>query len=378
MIATQAELDALIDTLADEPVLAVDCEMDAMHAYRTSLCLVQIGWPGGEALIDALADLDRGGLGRLISDPAVTKVLHGGENDVGLMATHWDIRFHNIFDTMAASQVLGHEGVSLAALLERHFDLHISKKFQKADWRVRPLPEAQAEYARLDVRHLIRLREILGQELAVLGRVEEAESEFQRIAGATLEERPFDPDRWVRAKGARELPPDRRGTLCAVYAARDEIARQTDRAPYRVLHDSALIDMAMQQPTEEAELRRLRGVNRHLSSAQAGRLLAAIAEGREVLDLPMPRRPRPDAGGEQPLTTEEVALFDKLRAWRKRRAEARGVAVARVATNALLVEITRARPGSQAALARVPGMESWRVREYGEEMLAVLANRPAR
>jgi ribonuclease D len=377
MIATQSARDALLDPLAGERELAVDCEMDAMHAYRTSLCVVQIGWPGGEALIDAMVEFDRGGLGRLFADPGVCKVLHGGENDVGLMAAHWGIRFDNIFDTMAASQVLGHEGVSLAALLERHFELHISKKFQKADWRVRPLPEAQAEYARLDVRYLIRLREILGGELEALGRVEEAHSEFQRIASARLEERPFDPDRWVRVKGARELPAGRRGTLRAVYAARDDIARLTDRAPYRVMHDSALIEMALRQPSDEAGLRQLRGVSRHLTAEHAGRLLGAIAEGRLVLELALPRRPRPEAGGAQPLSPEETGLFDRLRAWRSRRAERRGVAVARVATNALLVEITRACPATLQALERVPGMEAWRVREYGEELLAVLTKRPA-
>ncbi|MHC5209215.1 MAG: ribonuclease D [Planctomycetota bacterium] len=378
MIATQTALDALLDTLSGESELAIDCEMDAMFAYRTSLCVVQIGWPGGEALIDAMPDLDRSGLGRLFADPGIRKVLHGGENDVGLMAAHWGIRFNNLFDTMAASQVLGHEGVSLAALLERHFELRISKKFQKADWRVRPLPEAQAEYARIDVRYLIRLRQILDEELQELDRVEEAESEFQRIASARLEERPFEPDRWVRVKGARELPADRRGTLREVYAARDEIARLTDRAPYRVMHDSALIEMAKLQPSDEAGLRSLRGVSRHLTGEHAGRLLAAIAEGRELTDLALPRRPRPEPGGDAPLTPEETGLFDKLRAWRKRRAEKRGVQVARVATNALLVEITRARPASLEALARVSGMESWRVREYGEEMLGVLTKQAGR
>jgi ribonuclease D len=177
-------------------------------------------------------------------------------------------------------------------------------------------------------------------------------------------------------KGARELPADRRGTLRALYAARDELARLTDRAPYRVLHDSALIELARQQPSDEAALRRLRGVSRHLTGEHAGRLLAAIAEGRHVRELPLPRRPRPDAAGDEPLSPEETAVFDRLRAWRKRRAERRGVAVARVATNALLVAVTRASPADLASLGRVPGMEPWRVREYGEEMLDVLTKRP--
>src|SRR5688572_25679291 len=155
--------------------------MDAMYAYRTSLCLVQVGWSGGEALIDAMVELDRARLGALFADPALVKIFHGGENDIGLMRAHWGFEFENIFDTMAASQVLGADGVGLQALLQRHFNVHVSKKFQKADWRVRPLPPEQAEYARMDVRYLRELRRLLADGLQSLGREEEARSEFRRI-----------------------------------------------------------------------------------------------------------------------------------------------------------------------------------------------------
>jgi ribonuclease D len=375
VIATQTELDALLQRLAGQRAVAVDCEMDSMYAYRTSLCLVQLGWEGGEALIDALAPLRRDALGALFADKSVLKVFHGGENDVGLMRAHWGFEFENVFDTMAASQVLGADGVGLQALLLRHFNVHVSKKFQKADWRVRPLPPDQAEYAKMDVRYLLPLREILDGQLTGKGRVEEARSEFRRIARARIEERPFDPDNWIRIKGARELDPRRRGVLRELFIARDELARQFDRAPYRVLNESTLVDIAERLPESAAALRRVPAVGRHLTAAHLDRLVAAVARGREVEDLPLPRRERPGPGdrfGAGPMTPEQIAAFDALRAWRQRRAEARGVEVARVATNNLLSAIVRAHPGSPAELAAVDGMEDWRLREYGEELLAVL------
>jgi ribonuclease D len=375
MIETQEQLDELVERLARQPQLAFDCEMDSMYAYRTSLCVVQVGWDGGEALIDALVDLDRRGLGALLADRAIAKVFHGGENDVGLLRAHWGFEFENIFDTMAASQVLGHDGVGLQALLARHFNVHVSKKFQKADWRVRPLPAEQAEYAKMDVRYLLPLRRILSEGLRELKREEEAESEFRRIARALIEERPFDPDNWVRIKGARELPPERRGTLRAVYVARDDIARELDRAPYRVLNESCLVDLARAQPDSLAALRRVVPLGRNLHAGHVERLLAAVHEGRKVEDLPLPRKARFGAAerfGAGPLPPEQLALFDALRAWRSRRAEARGVDVARIATNALLSAIARARPGTPAELAAVEGMEAWRLREYGEEILSVV------
>jgi len=375
VISTQEQLDELVDRLARQPELAVDCEMDSMYAYRTSLCLVQVGWEGGEALIDALVDLDRRGLGALLADPAIAKVFHGGENDIGLLRAQWGFEFENIFDTMAASQVLGHDGVGLQALLARHFNVHVSKKFQKADWRVRPLPPEQAEYAKMDVRYLLPLRRILAGGLAELRREDEAHSEFRRIARARIEERPFDADNWVRIKGARELPPECRGTLRAVYVARDEIARELDRAPYRVLNESCLVDLAQAQPDSLAALRRSVPLGRNLHQEHVQRLLDAVHAGRQVTDLPLPRKSRfgsTDRFGSGPLPPEQLLLFDALRVWRARRAAARGVDVARVATNSLLSAIARSRPTTPTELAAVEGMEEWRLREYGPEILAVI------
>jgi len=376
VIATQDELDELLERVAREPELAIDCEMDAMYAYRTRLCLVQVGWPGGEALIDALVPLDRTRLGALFADPAVLKVFHGGENDVGLMRGHWGFEFASIFDTMAASQVLGLDGCGLQAALLRHFDVHVSKKYQKADWRLRPLPPEQAEYAKMDVRYLLPLRRILADGLAQLRRDEEAESEFRRIGRARVEDKPFDPESWVRIKGARELPPDRRATLRALHVVRDDIAREMDRAPYRVMNEGYRVELALRQPGALAALRRAVPLGRHLRPEHLERLLAAIDEGRQVTDLPLPRGARPAPGerwGSGPMPPEQLALYDALRAWRGRRAEARGVEVARVATNALLSAIARAQPLTREALAAVDGMEDWRLREYGDELLAVLA-----
>ncbi|GJM21118.1 MAG: hypothetical protein DHS20C15_10330 [Planctomycetota bacterium] len=379
MIDTQRALDELLNHLAGEPEVAIDCEMDSMYAYSTSLCVVQVGWPDGEALIDGLAPLDRTRLAALFADPDVLKIFHGGENDVGLLADRWGFEISHLFDTMAAAQVLGHDGVGLAAQLDRHFDVHVSKRFQKADWRVRPLPEDQAEYARLDVRYLIPLRDILLEELQALNREREASSEFARIAKASIQEKPFEPDNWARVKGCKDLPPKARGILREVYVARDQLSREADKAPYRVMHDSALLALATHAPSSEQAYNRLRGVNRKLSSAGVKLLLEAVARGKELGEIPIPRvksgRRRPFNAGDARLTPDQEKLFEALRGWRTQRAQTRGVDVARVATSALLGAIAQASPLDHAALAAVDGMEDWRVEEYGEEILSVVKKR---
>jgi len=199
--------------------------------------------------------------------------------------------------------------------------------------------------------------------------------EFRRISRVRIEDRPFDPDNWIRIKGARELAVENRGALRELYIARDAIARDMDRAPYRVLNESALVDLAQRLPQNAAALRRAAPVGRHLHAGQVELLLAAVARGREVQDLQLPRRQGrgpADRFGAGPLAPDQLAAFDALRAWRGQRAETRGVEVARVATNALLSAIVRAHPASLSELAAVEGMEDWRLREYAEEILAVL------
>ena len=377
MIDTQEALDALVDQLATQDCIAIDCEMDSMYAYGTSLCVVQVGWDEKEALIDGLADLDRARLGALFADPRKVKIFHGGENDIGLMRSHWGFDFANTFDTMAASQILGHDGVGLAAVLDRFYDVKLSKKFQKADWRIRPLPEEQAEYARMDVRWLIPLRAVLLGELEELNRVEEAECEFARIARANIADKPFDADNWVKVKGSRELPAKTRGAVRCLYIARDTISKRLDRAPFRVLHDSAIVELAKRQPKDEAGYRQLRGVNRHLNAQDVKLLLEALEEGLQLGEIPVParrgRRKPWDPGPEGKLSPEQERLFDALRKWRTKRAETRGVEIARVATTSLLMGIARAAPTSAEALGAVDGVESWRVREYGEEIVEVVS-----
>jgi ribonuclease D len=379
MIDTQEELDALTDQLEKQDVLAIDCEMDSMYAYGTSLCVVQIGWEDKEALLDGLVELDRSRLGALFADARKVKIFHGGENDIGLMRSHWGFDFSNTFDTMAASQILGHKGVGLAAALERHFEVQISKKYQKADWRIRPLPKDQADYARIDVRYLIALRECLLDELEELGRVEEAESEFARIARANITDKPFDPDNWVRVKGGKQLPDEARGLLREIYVARDSISKRLDRAPYRVFHDSAIVELAKRRPETESQCKDVRGVSRNLSPKDVQLLLDAVQRGVELGEIPLPahkgRRKIWEHKEDSKLTAEQEALFESLRKWRVKRAADRGVDVARIATTSLLMLIAGAQPKTPRELAAVKGMEPWRQREYGDELLAVVCEK---
>jgi DNA helicase-2/ATP-dependent DNA helicase PcrA len=72
-------------------------------------------------------------------------------------------------------------------------------------------------------------------------------------------------------------------------------------------------------------------------------------------------------------TAEDVELFTRLRAWRRKQAEAQGVPAYVVFSDATLVAIADARAESRAALARIPGVGPTKLQRYADPILAVLA-----
>jgi DNA helicase-2/ATP-dependent DNA helicase PcrA len=68
----------------------------------------------------------------------------------------------------------------------------------------------------------------------------------------------------------------------------------------------------------------------------------------------------------------DAELFGRLRAWRKRQADAQSVPAYVVFSDATLVAIADARPESRAALARLSGVGPTKLDRYAEPVLAVL------
>jgi ribonuclease D len=365
------EFDALLSAIDRADVLALDTEQDAFFAYRPKICLLQINVDGTDFVVDPFAIKDLSPLRDPLADPSKVKIFHAAENDIALMKRDHDLPIRGLFDTMSASSVLGYKRTGLAALVEEHFGLVIEKKYQRSDWRKRPLEPGQIEYAALDVRHLDELRGILTRELEQLSRSDEAASDFARIERVAHEMRPFDPDAYYAIQGARALDGPGRRVLRDLYVFRDRLAREDDRAPYRVCSDSALLALARGQPTHPHDLRSYSGLPDRLLQRHARTLVEMVRAALDAGDLAPPPPPPKE---HSPLDDESRALFDRLRDWRKKRAVERDVDAGRVVPNALLLAVIRAGARTADELAAA-GFEPWRLREYGDDVLAIL-NRP--
>jgi ribonuclease D len=253
---------------------ALDTEADSLHSYREKLCLVQMAWPDGLLLLDPLSsNLSTSGLSEFFRALNGCELwFHGADFDMTLLLRTFGSLPDRILDTQLAARLIGEEKFGLADLIQRYFQIELSKSSQKADWGRRPLSEKMLRYAYDDVRYLLQLADRLSQRLHELGRWSWFEEwcSVSRRNVLQRKERPAD-EAW-RVTGWGKLE---RKALCflrALWQWRDEEAERSDCPPFRVVPNPLLLHLA-QRAAEGGNVRGARG----LSGAQSERFRRAIA-----------------------------------------------------------------------------------------------------
>jgi ribonuclease D len=107
---------------------------------------------------------------------------------------------------------------------------------------------------------------------------EEARREFDRVAAAEAHARIFDPERWRRLRGARELDAAGKAVLRALWIAREERARSLDRPPFKVIPEMAMLEVAKRRPAREEDLRRVPGLTPQVMERAGDLIRAALQE----------------------------------------------------------------------------------------------------
>ena len=372
LVADGEGLEDLLRALEGESHIAVDTEADSFYHYQEKVCLLQVTAGDRDWLIDPLADVDLEPLGEVLADPRREKIFHDGEYDVLILRREYGFRFRNLFDTRIAAAALGSESPGLASVLNHYFGLELDKSQQRSDWSRRPLSPQQVAYARLDTHYLIPLAERMRESLDERGRLMIVEGECARLEEMEPPDRGFHPDEFVRLKGARGLRPKSLRALRELYAWRDGQARERDVPPFKVLAHGALVAVARTLPRNLRELERVEGLSPRLAKRLGRDLLAVLDEARDMEPLARIPKPPPKAG-EPRLDEIEGELHDRLKQWRKNRAEAEGMDSSLVMNRLALRHLAIGRPADRAALAATECVQDWQVERYGDELTALVA-----
>ena len=369
LVESRAGLEDLLRALAAEREIAVDTEADSFYHYQERVCLVQISAGGRDWLVDPLRGLDIRPLGAVLADPARVKVFHDGEYDILILKRQFGFSFANLFDTRVAAAALGMEAPGLAAVVNAHYGFELDKSQQRSDWSRRPLTREQVAYARLDTHYLVPLMHTFVPALESRGRMPILVGECARLAALEPLEKSFHPDEFLRIKGARRLSLGEMRVLRELFVLREEHARLRDLPPFKVLAPQTLLVLAEAQPNSQRALERLvpPSVQRRLGAEILAAIQRAQAHG------PFPSVPQaPTRAEDAELDEAQLELHERLKQWRKERAQKEGLDSSLVLNRRVLVHLALGRPAKRADLPGVEGLLAWQIDLFGDELLRVI------
>jgi ribonuclease D len=356
--------------IASAPALAVDTEGASFHRFVDRIYLIQVSTRERTAIIDPLAVAQLDELGALLADPGIEIVFHDADYDLRLLRQDYGWQVRRLFDTRVAAQLLGIRAFGLGALLERYFGVKLEKKFQRADWSMRPLTPGMLDYASQDTMHLLELRDLMAADLERAGRMPWAEEEFSVVQDVRWS--PDDPaGAFLRMKGARDLSRRELAVLRELVGWRDDVARELDRALFRVVGNEQLFDLARAQPDAREGLSAVKGMPRGIIETRGDDVLAAIRRGRAVPEDALPKFPKSARWNKDPDFDVRVSA---LKTARDAVAERLDLDPGVLCSKDRLEAVARRNPATPPELGEVSELRRWQRGVLGDEFLRVLAS----
>ncbi|KAI9510150.1 ribonuclease H-like domain-containing protein [Russula earlei] len=287
-VSTRTQLAELVDKLRRVREIAVDLEYHSYRTYRGFVCLMQISTREEDWIVDPFELRDElEDLNEIFTNPNIVKVLHGADSDVVWLQQDFNLYLVNMFDTFHASKVLDFPRHGLGTLLEMYCDFSPDKRYQLADWRIRPLPDEMLKYARADTHFLLNVYDNLRN--ALLDRaVSHSASPTSRAGSPTAPDtfvrevlsrsaetslrvytpEPYDAEggtglngwdtlarRWNKPTlGMDGVPSLQREVFRAVHVWRDRVAREEDESTGYVLSNRFVLKLVEQPPADMAAL----------------------------------------------------------------------------------------------------------------------------
>lgn len=277
--------------------IAVDLEHHDVHTFIGLVSLMQISTRNKDWIVDTLQPWreELQVLNEVFADPTILKVFHGSAMDIIWLQRDLGLYVVGLFDTYWASVALGFEKKSLKYLLEKFTDFRTNKKYQMADWRVRPLPGAMFDYARADTHYLLYIFDHV-RNLCIDAITEENNPldfvlEKSKMEASQRYERPiYDAKTGNGVQGfpgwfdmiknsSEDLNPQQFAVFKAVHQWRDSTARKADESSQCVMSKHALLSVAREMPTDRATL--LRWANSSYIRDDCQTILDAIAQAKK-------------------------------------------------------------------------------------------------
>jgi ribonuclease D len=284
VITDEAEARRALEELQREQAIGLDTETywDAKENH-SRVSLVQLAPREGEILVIDLLEVEAEVLKPLVESPEVTMAAHNARFDEGMLKGE-GLRPVAFVDTLRlARAALRLPSYSLAGVSEHIFGVELDKRYQKSNWRRRPLTRAQLEYAAMDARMTLALYDELSRILAEKGKLEAA-LRFATLEPATEKQGATKRRRQAPQPLARPLTEDELLVLRELKKWRLEKSGREMVAAYMICQDRTLEHLAMEKPGTLAALEAIYGLGASRISRFGEELLEALRKAQQLCE----------------------------------------------------------------------------------------------
>ncbi|MGH7505539.1 MAG: HRDC domain-containing protein, partial [Longimicrobiales bacterium] len=175
---------------------------------------------------------------------------------------------------------------------------------------------------------------------------------------------------YLRLKNTRDLRPRQLAALRELHGWREDVARERDVAPFRVLSNETLVELARRMPEQVGDLPAINGLSAGLAQRRGTEIVAALRRARALPDTALPERPR--APRRPPPDPEFDELVERLKAARDAAADTLGLDRGFLMPRQQLEELARRRPRSVPEMEAVPDVRRWQAEALGRVVLKAI------
>ncbi|KAI0908025.1 ribonuclease H-like domain-containing protein [Ustulina deusta] len=288
---------AMLDELKGATEIAIDTEHHDFRTYTGLLSLMQISTREKDWIVDTLQPWRHKleVLNEVFADPNIIKVLHGAYMDIIWLQRDCGLYIVGLFDTFEAACALQYPGRSLAYLLKRFIDFDADKKYQLADWRIRPIPEEMFYYARSDTHYLLYIYDNLRNELLSFTQPDTSGHDLMRrvldksketslrthesfMYDAETGQGPFGWFNMLIRQSVGKFSKEQFSVFRAIHQWRDELARKEDESPLFIMNNATVFDIARRLPPDPKALHGLLDSGSFLAKREVSKLFEIITK----------------------------------------------------------------------------------------------------
>ncbi len=364
LIQTRKDWEKTLKIISIEPKIAIDLEANSLYEYPGEICLIQISVRGFDFLLDPLAHFSFPELGELLSNKNILKIFHASEYDLRLLWKQYKWQITNLFDTMLAGKLLGCKQLGLVSLLKTFLNVQHDKKFQKSNWKHRPLSNQQLSYAYRDSHYLIPLAEVLQKQLEEKGLWDEAQEIFNDFSkGIIIEEEEQKSIQFYKTFRSKNLPEKNLKILQKLFFFREELGQSLHILPNKLISNKCLLNISKKIPETLDELNLITGIHSISNKIKKQELLEVILK---------------TVNSEEPLYTPPVNNNPQIKnrtslllQWRKQKSIMRDIDSDAILPKNKLFLLALYGPKTISELEQLEILGPVRLKMYGEEIINI-------